>query len=134
MAETHSKKQTSSASSPPSPNTATNPEPSLKSPSCVNNAFYIATTGRPGPVLIDLPKNIQSGIADVEFTNKIDIRGYKLITEPNPQKSAKPPICWQKLERPIILAGGGAIICRGIRRNRADVRFTDGASRNHLYG
>ena len=79
-------------------------------PLIVNNAFYIATTGRPGPVLIDLPKNVQSGIADVEFTNKIDLRGYKLPTEPNPAKISEASDLLAKAQYPIILAGGGVII------------------------
>jgi len=78
-------------------------------PGMVNNAFYIATTGRPGPVLIDLPKNVQSGIADVKFTNKIDLRGYKLITQPNPSKISEAADLLSKAERPILLVGGGAI-------------------------
>ncbi len=78
-------------------------------PSIVNNAFYIATTGRPGPVLIDLPKNIQSGIADVEFTNKISLRGYKLSTDPNQTRISEAANLLAKAERPIILAGGGVI-------------------------
>ena len=79
-------------------------------PLMVNNAFYIATTGRPGPVLIDLPKNIQSGVADVEFTNKIDIRGYRLITQPDPAKISEASDLLTKAQTPIILAGGGVII------------------------
>jgi len=79
-------------------------------PLMVNNAFYIATTGRPGPVLIDLPKNVQSGIADVEFTNKIDLRGYKLPTDPNPAKISEASDLLAKAQYPIILAGGGVII------------------------
>jgi acetolactate synthase-1/2/3 large subunit len=78
-------------------------------PSMVNNAFYLAGTGRPGPVLIDLPKNVQSGFADVEFTNKISVRGYKLITEPQPQKISEAAELLSKAERPIILVGGGVI-------------------------
>ncbi|MGD6806715.1 MAG: biosynthetic-type acetolactate synthase large subunit [Candidatus Bathyarchaeia archaeon] len=78
-------------------------------PGMVNNAFYLAATGRPGPVLIDLPKNIQAGVGDVEFTNKINIRGYKLITEPKPHKISQASDLLAKAERPIILAGGGAI-------------------------
>ena len=78
-------------------------------PSIVNNAFYIATTGRPGPVLIDLPKNIQSGIADVEFTNKISLRGYRLSTDPNQTRISEAANLLAKAERPIILAGGGVI-------------------------
>jgi acetolactate synthase-1/2/3 large subunit len=78
-------------------------------PLTVNNAFYIATTGRPGPVLIDLPKNVQAGIENVEFTNKIDIRGYKLPTEPNPTKISEAADLLAQSERPIFLAGGGVI-------------------------
>src|SRR5665647_483571 len=78
-------------------------------PLTVNNAFYIATTGRPGPVLIDLPKNVQSGIENVEFTNKIDIRGYKLPSEPNPTKISESSDLLAQAECPIILAGGGVI-------------------------
>ncbi len=78
-------------------------------PGIVNNAYYIATTGRPGPVLIDLPKNVQAGMADVEFTNKISLRGYKLTTQPNPAKISEASDLLAKAERPIILVGGGAI-------------------------
>ncbi len=78
-------------------------------PLMVNNAFYIASTGRPGPVLIDLPKNVQSGITDVEFTNKIELRGYKLITQPNPAKISEASALLTKAERPLILVGGGAV-------------------------
>lgn len=78
-------------------------------PAMVNNAFYLASTGRQGPVLIDLPKNIQADIADVEFTNKISLRGYKLITEPKPQKISQASDLLAKAERPILLAGGGVI-------------------------
>ena len=79
-------------------------------PLTVNNAFFLATTGRPGPVLIDLPKNVQAGIEDVEFTNKIDLRGYKLPDEPNPAKISEAANLLSKAQFPIILAGGGVII------------------------
>ena len=79
-------------------------------PVMVNNAFHLATTGRPGPVLIDLPKNVQAGTADIELTDKIDLRGYKLITQPSPGRISKAAELLAKAERPIILAGGGAII------------------------
>jgi acetolactate synthase-1/2/3 large subunit len=79
-------------------------------PTVVNTAFYIATTGRPGPVLIDLPKNIQAEVAEVEFTDKIDARGYKPVTDPDPAQVSKAAELLIKSERPIILAGGGVII------------------------
>jgi len=79
-------------------------------PVAVKSAFHLAGTGRPGPVLIDLPRNIQSGIADVEFTDKIDARGYKLPEEPNTDKISEAAKLLSRAERPLILAGGGAII------------------------
>jgi len=78
-------------------------------PQMVNNAFYLASTGRPGPVLIDLPKNVQAAVGDVEFTNKITIRGYKLITEPSPNKISQASDLLAKAEHPVILVGGGVI-------------------------
>jgi acetolactate synthase-1/2/3 large subunit len=79
-------------------------------PVIVNTAFHIATTGRPGPVLIDLPKNVQAGIAEVEFTDKIDARGYKPVIEPDLAKISEAADLLAKAEKPIILAGGGVII------------------------
>ncbi len=79
-------------------------------PVAVKSAFYIATTGRPGPVLIDLPKNIQAEVAEVEFTDKIDARGYKLPGEPDPARISEAAKLLSKAERPLILVGGGAII------------------------
>jgi acetolactate synthase-1/2/3 large subunit len=78
-------------------------------PTMVNTAFYVATTGRPGPVLIDLPKNVQSDTAEVEFTNKIDARGYTPTVNPDPAQVSKAIALLTKAETPIILAGGGVI-------------------------
>jgi acetolactate synthase-1/2/3 large subunit len=78
-------------------------------PKAVRTAFYIATTGRPGPVLIDLPKNTQTDTAEVEFSGKIEIRGYRPIYDPNPLQIKKAVELLQKANKPIILAGGGVI-------------------------
>ena len=79
-------------------------------PVAVKSAFYLATTGRPGPVLIDLPKNVQAATAEVEFTDKIDVGGYKPVIEPDLAKISEAASLLAKAERPIILAGGGVII------------------------
>jgi acetolactate synthase I/II/III large subunit len=78
-------------------------------PVAVNSAFYIASTGRPGPVLIDLPKNVQSNISEVELTDKISIGGYKLNIEPNPAKISEASDLLAQAQTPLILCGGGVI-------------------------
>jgi acetolactate synthase-1/2/3 large subunit len=79
-------------------------------PTIVNTAFYIASTGRPGPVLIDLPKNVQAGTAEVQVTDRIDARGYKSMIEMDYTKISEAVNLLAKAERPIILSGGGVII------------------------
>ena len=78
-------------------------------PTIVNTAFYIATTGRPGPVLIDLPKNVQSETGDVQVTDKIDARGYKWMVDIDLAKISQATDLLLNAEKPIILAGGGVI-------------------------
>ena len=79
-------------------------------PETVKNAFYIATTGRPGPVLIDIPKNLQTEIADMDFSDKIGIKGYKPRSKPHPLQIKKAVKLLIKAEKPVILSGGGVII------------------------
>jgi acetolactate synthase-1/2/3 large subunit len=78
-------------------------------PITINTAFLIATTGRPGPVLIDLPKNIQSELKEVEFTNQIAARGYKPTIAPNAVQITKAVDLLAHAERPLLLSGGGVI-------------------------
>jgi acetolactate synthase-1/2/3 large subunit len=85
------------------------PRSAAEIPRTVKTAFYIATTGRPGPVLIDLPKNVQSEVAEMDFSNGIHIRGYKPISNPHPLQIRKAAELLAEAERPCILAGGGVI-------------------------
>jgi len=78
-------------------------------PRTVKTAFYIATTGRPGPVLIDLPKNTQADVAEMDFSDGIEIRGYRPKSEPHPLQVKKAAELLVGAERPLILAGGGVI-------------------------
>jgi acetolactate synthase I/II/III large subunit len=78
-------------------------------PRMIKTAFYVASTGRPGPVLIDLPKNIQSNMGTVEFPEKIRLLGYKPPSEPHPLQVRKAVDVLLDAERPVILAGGGVI-------------------------
>jgi len=85
------------------------PRSAAEIPQAVNAAFYIATTGRPGPVLLDIPKNIQAEVAEINFNTKIDIRGYKPPGNPHPLQIRKAVELLAEAERPVILAGGGVI-------------------------
>jgi len=79
-------------------------------PGTVKSAFYIATTGRPGPVLIDVPKDVQTESTEVEFEDDVEIRGYKPRYDPHPLQVKKSAEMLMQAERPVILAGGGVIL------------------------
>jgi acetolactate synthase-1/2/3 large subunit len=79
-------------------------------PTAVKTTFHIATTGRPGPALIDLPKDTQTKKAEMEFPDSVQIRGYKPNTEPHPIQVKRAVKMLLKAERPMALAGGGVII------------------------
>jgi len=78
-------------------------------PETVKNAFHIATTGRPGPVLIDIPKDLQTQVAEMNFSDKIRIKGYKPRSKPHPLQIKKAVKMLTKAEKPVILSGGGVI-------------------------
>jgi len=86
------------------------PKKATDIPKTVKQAFHIATTGRPGTVLIDLPKDVQTKIAEMKFTDSVKIRGYKPKTDPHPLQVKKAVELLFNAERPIILAGGGVIV------------------------
>ncbi len=79
-------------------------------PIVFKNAFKIAKSGRPGPVTIDMPKDIQTNKADLEFPKDTEIAGYKPTLKPNPKQVKKAAEMLINAEMPVILAGGGVII------------------------
>jgi len=79
-------------------------------PKIVKAAFYIASSGRPGPVLVDLPKDVQMETAEVDFDCGVEIPGYKPNYEPHPLQVKKAVDLLVEAERPLILAGGGVVI------------------------
>src|SRR6266496_2693332 len=78
-------------------------------PRIVKEAFYIAQSGRPGPVLIDLPKNIQQARTQPVFPTEVNIRGYNPF--PKADDIELNEIIWliEKCERPVLYVGGGII-------------------------
>ncbi|MDD5680111.1 MAG: biosynthetic-type acetolactate synthase large subunit [Candidatus Omnitrophica bacterium] len=75
----------------------------------VREAFYIASTGRPGPVLIDIPSDIQLQEAEFIWPEKVDIRSYKPTYFGHPGQIKKAAKAISSAKRPIIYAGGGVI-------------------------
>ncbi len=78
-------------------------------PRTISSAFYIATTGKPGPVLVDLPKDVQVDTAKMDFHPTIELRGYKPRDDPHPIQIKRAVELLLEAERPVILAGGGVI-------------------------
>jgi len=76
-------------------------------PRIVREAFYIASTGRPGPVLIDLPKDIAEEKIDFSFPEEIALRGYKPKYYGHPLQISRAAQAINKAQRPVICAGGG---------------------------
>jgi len=72
-------------------------------------AFYIAKTGKPGPVLIDIPADVQKAETDFQYPDKVEIRSYKPVYEGHPMQIEKALSLIKKTEKPVILAGGGVI-------------------------
>ncbi len=78
-------------------------------PEVVAKAFHIARTGRPGPVLIDMPMDVSMGLLDYKPVTNVDIPSYKPNTVGHPLQIKKAAKLTAAAERPVIYAGGGVI-------------------------
>ncbi|MCM3038893.1 biosynthetic-type acetolactate synthase large subunit [Paenibacillus motobuensis] len=82
-------------------------------PRIIHEAFHIANTGRKGPVLIDIPKDVSAQKVRFEPEHSIDLRGYHPTVVPNRLQLDKLVAAITEAERPVILAGGGVIYSGG---------------------
>ena len=78
-------------------------------PSIIKKAFHIASTGRPGPVLIDLPKDVQTATLDYSYPEEVDIPSYKPTYHGHPRQIAQVVRALLKAEKPLLYLGGGVI-------------------------
>lgn len=76
----------------------------------VQEAFHIASTGRPGPVLIDIPKDVFVEEAEFRYRDKVDLRGYKPTLRGHPSQIKKAAKVISEANRPLIIAGRGVLI------------------------
>ena len=81
-------------------------------PRAIKEAFHIASTGRPGPVLVDIPKDVFTEETDFEYPDTVDLPGYKPNLDGHPNQIRKAAQLIKEAERPVILAGHGVIISR----------------------
>ena len=86
------------------------PRKAVEIPEVIKKAFYITESGRPGPVLVDIPKDVQQEKAEIEFPELIKVRGYKPAFDPDLSQIEKAIDLIMKAEKPIIMAGGGVIL------------------------
>lgn len=80
--------------------------------STVHKAFYIASSGRPGPVLIDFPADVQKAVGDYQYSTQLDFMGYHPENNYNAARLDEAVSLIEHAERPVIFAGGG-VVCSG---------------------
>lgn len=97
----------------------------LEIPKVVNEAFHIANTGRPGPVLIDFPMDILKQEFDYpEEEEEISVRGYRLMGKANESQIKKVAEAIKAAKKPVVLAGGGIVISDAVSEFRKFINDT----------
>lgn len=100
----------------------------------IKEAFYIASTGRPGPVLIDIPKDIATQTAGVYPEKPIHLPGYQPTTRPNYLQIQKLVNAMASAKKPLILAGAGVLFAKAAEAFQAFVENTRFPVTNTLLG
>jgi acetolactate synthase-1/2/3 large subunit len=78
-------------------------------PRVIREAFHVATTGRPGPVLVDFPKDVANQMMEWYWPEKVDLPGYKPTVKGHPKQIKDAARLIQNAKQPVILAGGGIL-------------------------
>jgi len=91
----------------------------------IKEAFYLAKTGRPGPVLVDIPSDVSKSLGDFKKIDKIDIRSYKPKYKGNARQIQKAVNEIMKAKRPILYVGGGIIISGAEKELKSFVEKTN---------
>lgn len=91
----------------------------------VKEAFHIATTGRPGPVVVDIPKNISEAVVEAAADDTIRLPGYQPTTKPNPLQINRLLEALQNSERPVVLTGAGVQFAKASEQLRDFIKKYD---------
>jgi acetolactate synthase I/II/III large subunit len=103
-------------------------------PRIVHEAFYIASSGRPGPVLVDITKDVFQGQGHYQPVTTIHLPGYKVFTEGHTGQIRRAAQLIQESERPLVYAGGGIVAAGAAKELREFVELTDAPAVNTLMG
>ena len=87
-------------------------------PRILKEAFHIARSGRPGPVLVDIPKNVQQATTDFAADQKVTLKSYNPTYAPNAKQLEKVVELIKTAQRPVIFAGGGVILSKSAEQLR----------------
>ncbi|SHE67616.1 acetolactate synthase, large subunit [Ferrithrix thermotolerans DSM 19514] len=93
-------------------------------PRVVREAFHVATTGRPGPVLIDLPKNVSNSTMEWYWPRQVSLPGYKPTTKGHPKMIKEAAKMIASAEKPVFYVGGGVVRAKGAESLRRLVDLT----------
>ncbi len=76
----------------------------------IKQAFFLASTGRPGPVLVDIPKDVTTSKCEFNYPDKVELRSYKPTVEPNLNQIKRAAALIKDAKKPLIYAGGGVLL------------------------
>jgi len=100
----------------------------------LKKAFYIATTGRPGPVVVDIPKDVTADKADYVYPQTVSMRSYNPVVKGHPGQIKKAVELIQEAKRPMLYTGGGVILGRGAESLTEMTRLLNFPITNTLMG
>lgn len=83
-------------------------------PRILKEAFYVASTGRPGPVLVDIPKDVTAEIAEFNYPREVKMATYKPTTKGNPRQLKKAVEAIKRAEKPLFYVGGGVVLANAV--------------------
>lgn len=94
--------------------------------STIKKAFYLANSGRPGPVLVDLPKDVIASECEFDYPDEVEIRGYKPTLKGHANQIKKAAQVIRKAKRPLLYVGGGVLM------SNASKELTEFARKNNI--
>ena len=102
--------------------------------SSIKKAFYIATTGRPGPVLVDVPKDVTTQSCEFDYPQSISMRSYNPVRKGHPGQIKKAAQLLLEAKRPMVYTGGGVILSNASSQLTRVVRLLGYPCTNTLMG